>query len=299
VAGGAPARARTLDEIVELLAGYPCFARFDRPSLLAIAAQCGFATYEAGTTIMREGDAADFALVILRGEVEVFVDLPTGRVPMARLGRNRLIGELGVFTDMPRTATVVACTSILAVRIDQAHLMQLSAELPSVGVTIIRELGGRLARMNRWLAYLTYAAEALGRDEYDAGLLDELLDQPGELAVFAEAFAGMAAELHAKQNRRAEMQAAAQIQQSILPPPLVRDGALARIDLHAEMHPAREVGGDFYDYFPIDENRLAVTIADVSGKGIPASLFMAVARTVMRSMTNSRHMAAGLAHANR
>ena len=109
-----------------------------------------------------------------------------------------------------------------------------------------------------------------GRDEYDAALLDELTSQPGELATFAQAFAGMAAEMRAKQHRREEMQAAAQIQQSILPPPLPREGAAARIDLHAEMHPAREIGGDFYDYFLIDPHRLAITVADVSGKGIPA-----------------------------
>jgi len=65
------------------------------------------------------------------------------------------------------------------------------------------------------------------------------------------------------------------------------------------MHPAREVGGDFYDYFLIDENRLALTVADVSGKGIPASLFMAVSRTAMRGMTTAVDMIAGIAQANR
>jgi phosphoserine phosphatase RsbU/P len=166
-------------------------------------------------------------------------------------------------------------------------------------MAIIRELGSRLAVMNRSLAYLTFAAEALSRDEYDAALFEELTSQPGELATFAQAFAGMAAEMRAKQHRREEMQAAAQIQQSILPPPLPREGAAKRIDLHAEMHPAREIGGDFYDYFLIDPHRLAITVADVSGKGIPASLFMAVSRTVMRSITGARDMGFGMSEANR
>ena len=90
---------------------------------------------------------------------------------------------------------------------------------PSIAVAIIRELGGRLARMNRSLAHLTYAAEALARDEYDSALLDKLTNLPGELANFGRAFAGMASEIRAKQNRRAELRAAAEIQQSILPPP--------------------------------------------------------------------------------
>ena len=178
--------------------------------------------------------------------------------------------------------------------------MRLSAEYPSIAVAIIHELGGRLARMNRSLAYLTYAADALGRDEFDSALLDKLTNLPGELANFGRAFAGMACEIRAKQTRREEMRAAAQIQQSILPPPWPRERrGRPRVDLHAEMHPAREIGGDFYDYFLIDANRLAVTVADVSGKGIPAALFMAVSRTVMRSISGRSDMSAGIAEANR
>ena len=296
---GSAVLAAPVEEIAHILAPHPIFARFDRASLLAVAAQCGFATYAKGATLMREGDPGSFACVILEGEVDVFVELPTGQIHMATVGHHRIVGELGVFTDMPRTATVVARTYVVVVRIEQASLTQLSADYPSIGVAIIRELGARLSGMNQSLASLTYAAEALGRDEYDGALLDELSSQPGELGTFARVFAGMAAEVRAKQHRRLEMQAAAEIQQSILPAPLVREGPTEEIDLHAEMHPAREIGGDFYDYFLIDANRLAVTVADVSGKGTPASLFMAVSRTVMRSVSSVADMASGMAEANR
>lgn len=296
---GAVAFATPPEEIADILAPHPIFARFDRDSLLAVAKQCGVATYPAGTTVMREGDPGDFACVILAGEVDVFVELPSGQVHMATVGHHRIVGELGVFTDMPRTATVVARTYLVVLRIEQASLTRLSAEYPAIAVAMIRELGGRLALMNRSLACLTYAAEALGRDEYDATVLDELTSQPGELATFARVFGGMAAEIRAKQKRREEMQAAAEIQQSILPPPLEREGPAERVDLYAEMHPAREIGGDFYDYFLIDANRLAITVADVSGKGIPASLFMAVSRTVMRSVAGTADMEAGMMEANR
>jgi len=291
--------AVSVEEIAQILAPHPIFARFDRTSLLAVAAQCSFATYLAGATVMREGDPGSFACVILEGEVEVFVELPTGPIHLATIGRHRIIGELGVFTDMPRTATVVARTDLAVLRIEQDSLMNLSAAYPSIGVAIIRELGGRLANMNHSLAYLTYAAEALGHDEYDPSFLDQLSDLSGELATFARVFGGMAAEIRAKQHRREEMQAAAEIQLSILPPPLLREDAAGRVDLHAEMHPAREIGGDFYDYFLIDANRLAVTVADVSGKGIPASLFMAVSRTALRSSSGASDMAAGMAQVNR
>ncbi len=291
--------APPIEEIARILAPHPIFALFDRTSLLSVAAQCGFATYSAGATLMREGDPGSFACVILEGEVDVFVELPSGPIQLATIGRHGIIGELGVFTDMPRTASVIAQTDVVVIRIDHDSLMTLSANYPSIGVAIIRELGGRLANMNHSLAYLTYAAEALGQDQYDPAFLDELTSQSAELATFARVFGGMAAEIRAKQHRREEMLAAAEIQQSILPAPLVREGPTEQIDLHAEMHPAREIGGDFYDYFLIDANRLAVTLGDVSGKGTPASLFMAVSRTVMRSVSGAADMEAGMEEANR
>jgi sigma-B regulation protein RsbU (phosphoserine phosphatase) len=65
------------------------------------------------------------------------------------------------------------------------------------------------------------------------------------------------------------------------------------------MQPAREIGGDFYDYFLLGADRLAVTVADVSGTGIPAALFMAVSRTVLRSGERGEDMAKHMERANR
>lgn len=58
----------------------------------------------------------------------------------------------------------------------------------------------------------------------------------------------------------------------------------AGVQLHGVTQPAREVGGDFYDFFRLDEHHLAVLVADVSGKGVPAAFFMAVSRTLMRAV---------------
>jgi serine phosphatase RsbU (regulator of sigma subunit) len=218
---------------------------------------------------------------------------------MATLGQDRIVGELGGFTDAPRTATIVARSAVAALRVDRDNLMSMVAEFPSIGIEIIGELGQRLHSTNQSLAYLTYAANALARDEYDAAMLVELTNQSGALASFARAFADMAAEIRAKQSRREEMQAAAAIQQSILPGSLPSEGTRQRVDLHADMRPAREIGGDFFDYFLIDEDRLAFTVADVSGKGIPAALFMAVSRTVMRNAASGAEMAARMTDANR
>ena len=289
----------TVEEISRLLAPLPIFARLDPPSLAAVAARCSFAHFHAGDRLMEEGQTSSFAVVILSGEVDVFVKTPAGEVLVATVGPPHIVGELGAFASMPRSATVVARGDLGVLRIERGELMSVTEAHPAIGVAIIGELGQRIHGMNRSLAALTYAANALGRDEYDPQLLAELMGQRGELANFARAFANMAAEIEAKKRRRDEMQAAATIQNSILPRPLTREGMLAAVDLHAEMHPAREIGGDFYDYFLVDDHQLAVTVADVSGKGIPAALFMAVSRTVLRGGERGDDMAEQMEDANR
>jgi len=87
----------------------------------------------------------------------------------------------------------------------------------------------------------------------------------------------------AEQLHANELEHAALIQRSILPSnfppfPLRQD-----FELHAAMVPAREVGGDLFDFFLLDDKRLGFVIGDVSGKGVPAALFMSVARTLLRA----------------
>ena len=77
-----------------------------------------------------------------------------------------------------------------------------------------------------------------------------------------------------------ELQIAAQVQLSILPRQLPAD---PRVQLHCHITPAREVGGDFYDYFEIDREHFGFVMADVSGKGVPAALFMAITRTLLKA----------------
>lgn len=80
-----------------------------------------------------------------------------------------------------------------------------------------------------------------------------------------------------------DLNVARNIQQSILPlvfPPFPEN---TEFDIYAAMKAAKEVGGDFYDFFMIDNDRLGFVIGDVSGKGIPAAIFMAVSRTLLRA----------------
>jgi serine phosphatase RsbU (regulator of sigma subunit) len=82
---------------------------------------------------------------------------------------------------------------------------------------------------------------------------------------------------------RREIEIASEIQQSILPRRFPAFPDRLDFDLHAAMLPAHDVGGDFYDFFLIDSTHLGVVIADVSGKGMPAAIFMAVSRTLLKA----------------
>ena len=90
----------------------------------------------------------------------------------------------------------------------------------------------------------------------------------------------------AKEKIESELRIAKEIQMGMIPnifPPFPQ---IKEIDLFALLESAKEVGGDLYDFFLLDEKQLCFAIGDVSGKGIPASLFMAVTRTLLRSLAN-------------
>ncbi len=86
-----------------------------------------------------------------------------------------------------------------------------------------------------------------------------------------------------RERMESELKVAHSIQMSILPKVFPPFPEREEFDLYAAIEPAREVGGDFYDFFLIDDEHLCFVIADVSGKGIPAALFMAVTKTLIKS----------------
>ena len=81
-----------------------------------------------------------------------------------------------------------------------------------------------------------------------------------------------------------DLSVAREIQHAILPRSFeLKNDPGHTLDIAASMNAAKDVGGDFYDFFPIDEKRVGFTMADVSGKGVPAAIFMAVSRTLIKA----------------
>lgn len=88
-----------------------------------------------------------------------------------------------------------------------------------------------------------------------------------------------------KERIGAELDVAADIQKSMLPCIFPAFPEREEADIYATMKPAKEVGGDFYDFFMVDEGHLAIVMADVSGKGVPAALFMVIGKTLIKDHT--------------
>ena len=86
-----------------------------------------------------------------------------------------------------------------------------------------------------------------------------------------------------KTRARTELGIAAQIQRDMLPQTFPPFPERKEFEIYASMDPARQVGGDFYDFFMVDDDHLALVIADVSGKGIPAALFMAITKSLLKT----------------
>ena len=149
-------------------------------------------------------------------------------------------------------------------------------------------LAGRLTRP---LGSLLEGVKRIGDGDLDAQIHVETKDEIGTLA---DAFNDMTGNLKRhvedltavtaeKERIGAELDVATQIQKDMLPSIFPAFPEQKEFAIYATMDPAKEVGGDFYDFFMIDDSHLAVVMADVSGKGVPAALFMVIAKTVIKN----------------
>lgn len=157
-----------------------------------------------------------------------------------------------------------------------------------------------VAIVDRFSKRLTDPLLALGRDvktisggnlDYRAQVRcnDEIGDLAGEfnqmaasLKQYIHDFTAVVAE---KERIGAELDIATHIQSSMLPCIFPAFPERKEIDIYATMNPAKEVGGDFYDFFMVDDRHLAIVMADVSGKGVPAALFMVIGKTLIKDHT--------------
>jgi sigma-B regulation protein RsbU (phosphoserine phosphatase) len=126
---------------------------------------------------------------------------------------------------------------------------------------------------------LSHRASVVTEDEI-GDLASSFNDMTGSLQTYIANLTAITAE---KERISAELSVATHIQASMLPHIFPPYPDRNEFDLFGSMEPAKEVGGDFYDFFLTDEKTLAVVMADVSGKGVPAALFMVIAKTLLKN----------------
>ena len=131
-------------------------------------------------------------------------------------------------------------------------------------------------------ASLTFTAPDIKtKDEIEA-LSTSLLTMASDLKSYMKNLMHETAE---KERIGAELNVATHIQSSMLPIIFPPFPSKEEVDIFASMTPAKEVGGDFYDFFMVDDSHIAIVVADVSGKGVPAALFMVIGKTLIKDHT--------------
>lgn len=127
----------------------------------------------------------------------------------------------------------------------------------------------------------TRLSEIKTKDEIQL-LCENILKMEIDIKEYIENITAITAE---KERVGAELNVATHIQKSMLPCIFPAFPDRKEIDVYATMDPAKEVGGDFYDFFMVDDTHLAIVMADVSGKGVPAALFMVIGKTLIKDNT--------------
>jgi serine phosphatase RsbU (regulator of sigma subunit)/CheY-like chemotaxis protein len=253
----------------------------------------------AGDMLIQQGDESDVAFFLESGSMLVFEETRYGPVTLATVNAPRLIGEIGALAGLARTASVKALTAARVFQISRAQLLELARNSPELLMAVVRQLGQQTKSVIKAVALYTNALAALEKHEFDSAILDDLVNPSPELTEFSAAFRRFADEILRKQRQREEMASAALIQKSFLPKESIASAGTNGVEVRAKIRPAREIGGDFYDFFELDEDRLAIIIGDVCGKGIPASIFMAVVVTTLRTAAREQPDAAStIARAN-
>ena len=163
-------------------------------------------------------------------------------------------------------------------------------------VTVLALLGALTVskRIVKPLETMTQRVISLGGEDLQF-MMEDTYRTGDEIEALAESFATLSARTleYVDQVRKvtaekerigAELTLATQIQASMLPHIFPAFPERSEFDIFASMDPAKEVGGDFYDYFLIDDDHLCMVIADVSGKGVPAALFMMASKIILQSV---------------
>ncbi len=247
----------------DLIRETPLFKNLPDDDLDSLAAASFECLFQPGEVLLREGFQNDYFYLLLEGEVEIIKSLGTS--DERRLGistRGALLGEISRFSqDGTHTASVRAYTSCKLLRVPFSWLDAVLSRHPDLAYDLMRLYSSRL-------------------DHSENLTIKDLREKNRQLTqAYLDLKVAQAAMIE-KEKLEQEMRLASQIQRNILPKTLPH---LPDLDFGALMIPAKQVGGDFFDFIILDDTRVGIVIGDVCDKGMPAALLMALTYSSVRT----------------
>lgn len=145
----------SLQQEFEVLRRVPFFAEIEPAKLKLLAFMSERVGFDDQKIVVRQGDPADAAYLIIEGEAEVVLNTDAGPLTVATLQSNALFGEIAILCNAPRNATVRAKGRLVALRIAKDPFMRMVREFPTMAVSIMQELAHRVDATNKQLSAAT------------------------------------------------------------------------------------------------------------------------------------------------
>jgi serine phosphatase RsbU (regulator of sigma subunit) len=252
-----------LENFRQALNQFSLFASLPAEEIDTLAATFEERFAEPGELLMTEGARTERVFLLLDGEVEIIKSLgTTDERLLASRQKGTSLGDMSLFTDQrTHTASVRARTPLHMLVMSLVQFDSLIQTHPSLAYAMLKMLNSRLV-------------------ETENLIIADLREKNRQLTQAYEDLKAAQAAMIVKEKLEHELQLANGIQRSILPQRLPSH---PDFDYGAIMVPARQVGGDFYDFIPLPDGRVGIVVGDVCDKGMPAALFMALTYSSMRS----------------
>jgi sigma-B regulation protein RsbU (phosphoserine phosphatase) len=256
----------------EVISQVPLLANLPPEEIDYLAASLRSAEVPAGTLLLEEGSAGDRLYIVLEGQVEIIKALGAGGERSLGLrGPGAFLGEMSLLSVTHRaTASVRAGTPVLLLEMTRADFDALLQRQPDFTRSLLQLLSARL-------------------NESENVTIRELWEKNRQLAQAYEELQAAQARLIEQEKLAAEMKIARDIQRSILPKSRPQ---VPGLDFGVLIEPMESVGGDFFDFIVLDDERVGLVMGDVSDHGVPAAIFMALTYSLMR-VEARRHASPG------
>jgi sigma-B regulation protein RsbU (phosphoserine phosphatase) len=244
-----------------LLSKIPLFSVLPVDELDRLQSMLQVKTLQPGEILFREGEPGEHFYILTDGKLDILLGVDTQEeLLLNTLGPGEYLGEMSLIVPGgERTATARANQASALLAMSRDEFNELLKHHPVLSQSMVRVLSKRLDSTN----YATFR---------------DLTEKNRQLQKAFDELKAAQEQLIEKERLERELEVAADIQISILPDVLP---APPNFDFGACIDPARQVGGDFYDVFRINEDKVAVLIGDVADKGVPSAIFMARAHALI------------------